>query len=174
MEHSVEEKKATFYQIISVSIDTSNKFEDILTKKGIQYQKIFSNEKSCIFFVNAKETLIQILKDIKDYNFYTIETDDLINIIEIFSQEKFFIDSIDLLQNDDYESNKVDKLKEFFLNNNIYNLREMVRNDHIQLDKVKLTKDGIKFTLYNTGLFISNLSIDDLTSNMKRIFSVIQ
>ncbi|WP_319579168.1 hypothetical protein [uncultured Methanospirillum sp.] len=166
------ELRPKFYQIISVPQEYSDIFCHNLDNKQIPLQKIECTNDSCLFFVNARENLMQGLKGINDYQFVSIDTPNLLKIVELLATEEYSIDSIELLSNENPKN--LDPFKDFFHTNNVNKLIETIQTNNIQLDKIKFTKNGLKLTLYNTGLFISNLSILDLTQKMKKIFSSIQ
>jgi hypothetical protein len=166
------ELRQNFYQIMSVPVEDSHKFRNNLDSNNITFQEIKCTDESCIFFVNAKENLIQGLKGINGYQFFNIDTSDLLKVIYLLVvKDQYSIDSIELLSN--IESKEFDHFKDYFYSNNVNKLIETVSTNNLQLDKIKFTKNDLKFTLYNTGLFISNLSLAEISKNLKQIFSTI-
>jgi len=163
--------KSNFFQLMKIDRSALSDFTELFSSLSLNWEKLSDVGQFKVIIVDAAEELGRSLRKFKNYEFCVLNNKQLINILKNFNDTGFRIDNLDFLGISDMDEEKIEKIENFFPSNNFNEIIDFIQNERIAVNKIVLSKNSTRLTIYRTGLLWYSGEIFELKEILNRLIA---
>lgn len=163
--------KSNFFQLMKIDRTYLSEFSQLFSNLSLKWEKLSDIDQYKVIIVDAVEELGRSLRKFNNYEFCVLNNKQLIKILQNFENTGFIIDNLDFLGISNMDDDKIERLENFFPSNNFNEIITFIQTEKIEINKVVLSKNSIKLTIYRTGLVWYSGDISELKTILSQLIA---
>jgi len=148
-----------------------SEFSQLFSNLSLKWEKLSDIDQYKVIIVDAAEELGRSLRKFNNYEFCVLNNKQLIKILKNFENTGFTIDNLDFLGIANMDDEKLERIENFFPSNNFNEIITFIQTEKIEINKVILSKNSIKLTIYRTGLVWYSGDISELKTILSQLIA---
>lgn|SRR5208337_340389 len=163
--------KSNFFQLMKIDRIYLSEFSQLFSNLSLKWEKLSDIDQYKVIIVDAAEELGRSLRKFNNYEFCVLNNKQLIKILKNFENTGFTIDNLDFLGIANMDDEKLERIENFFPSNNFNEIITFIQTEKIEINKVILSKNSIKLTIYRTGLVWYSGDISELKTILSQLIA---